>query len=175
MHDELPIYAERRKLTARLMRRAGIAGREVEPEYAGGWTSLSRHQRPSERSAPFPFCTSARQLPSASSDCTDAHVGLEALFEGSEVVHGRVSELAFDNDTANDWVYDLVDARDLTLVGRIFMSLRLFHPEGHASPDAACHETRDATSIRGGHPPGATSLSSEARSHRFDTWRRTAV
>jgi Domain of unknown function (DUF4259) len=50
---------------------------------------------------------------------------------------GAWGELAFDNDTANDWAYDLADARDLSLVESTFGELEAVG-SGYLDQDVAC-------------------------------------
>jgi Domain of unknown function (DUF4259) len=50
---------------------------------------------------------------------------------------GAWGELAFDNDTANDWAYDLADARDLSLVEAAFTNLEAAG-SGYLDQDVAC-------------------------------------
>lgn len=50
---------------------------------------------------------------------------------------GAWGELAFDNDTANDWAYDLADARDLSLVESALTELEAVG-SGYLDQDVAC-------------------------------------
>lgn len=51
---------------------------------------------------------------------------------------GAWGELAFDNDTANDWGYDLADARDLNLAESTFGELEAVG-SGYLDQDVACY------------------------------------
>jgi hypothetical protein len=50
---------------------------------------------------------------------------------------GAWGELAFDNDTVNDWAYDLADARDLSLVESTFGELEAVGSR-YLDQDVAC-------------------------------------
>lgn len=51
---------------------------------------------------------------------------------------GAWGHLAFDNDSANDWAYDLEEAEDLSLVEAAFAELEAVG-ENYLDQDIACH------------------------------------
>lgn len=58
--------------------------------------------------------------------------------KGEEAFVGAWGELAFDNDTANDWAYDLEDLHDLSLVESAFGELEDAGAD-YLDADAACN------------------------------------